>query len=58
MDAGYAETWLETDDLRITTCRLTCGYVNWFGGIWYALVRIRQQGEKASPVGDGSQGAR
>jgi hypothetical protein len=28
MDAGYAETWLETDDLRIMTCRLTCGYVN------------------------------
>jgi len=28
MDAGYAETWLETDDLSIMTCRLTCGYVN------------------------------
>jgi len=28
MDAGYVETWLETDDLRIMTCRLTCGYVN------------------------------
>ena len=28
MDAGYAETWLDTDDLRIMTCRLTCGYVN------------------------------
>jgi len=28
MHAGYAETWLETDDLRIMTCRLTCGYVN------------------------------
>jgi len=28
MDAGYAETWLDTDDLRIVTCRLTCGYVN------------------------------
>jgi len=28
MEAGYAETWLETDDLRIMTCRLTCGYVN------------------------------
>jgi len=27
-DAGYAETWLDTDDLRIMTCRLTCGYVN------------------------------
>jgi len=27
-EAGYAETWLETDDLRIMTCRLTCGYVN------------------------------
>ena len=28
MDAGYAETWLDTDDLRIMTCRLTCNYVN------------------------------
>jgi len=28
MDAGYAETWIDTDDLRIMTCRLTCGYVN------------------------------
>jgi len=28
MDAGYLETWLEQDDLRIMTCRLTCGYVN------------------------------
>ena len=28
MDGGYVETWLETDDLRIMTCRLTCGYVN------------------------------
>jgi hypothetical protein len=27
-EAGYDETWLETDDLRIMTCRLTCGYVN------------------------------
>ena len=27
-EGGYVETWLETDDLRITTCRLTCGYVN------------------------------
>jgi hypothetical protein len=27
-DGGYVETWLETDDLRIMTCRLTCGYVN------------------------------
>ena len=28
MDAGYSETWLDTDDLRIMTCRLTCIYVN------------------------------
>jgi len=28
MDAGYVETWLEQDDLRIMTCRLTCGYVD------------------------------
>jgi hypothetical protein len=27
-DGGYVETWLETDDLHIMTCRLTCGYVN------------------------------
>jgi len=33
MDAGYAETWLETDDLRITTCRLTCGYADGFGDV-------------------------
>ena len=25
-DAGYSDTWLEEDDLRITTCRLTCGF--------------------------------
>jgi len=23
---GFDETWTETDDLRITTCRLTCGF--------------------------------
>ena len=27
-EAGYDETWIDTDDLRIVTCRLTCGYVN------------------------------
>jgi hypothetical protein len=26
-EAGYDQTWNETDDLRITTCRLTCGFV-------------------------------
>ena len=26
-DAGYDQTWNETDDLRIMTCRLTCGFV-------------------------------
>jgi hypothetical protein len=26
--AGYDETWIDTDDLRITTCRLTCGYAD------------------------------
>ena len=26
-DAGYDQTWNDTDDLRITTCRLTCGFV-------------------------------
>ena len=25
-ESGFDETWLETDDLRIMTCRLTCGY--------------------------------
>jgi len=25
-DSGFDETWLDTDDLRIVTCRLTCGY--------------------------------
>jgi hypothetical protein len=25
-EAGYSDTWLEEDDLRIVTCRLTCGY--------------------------------
>ena len=24
---GYDQTWIDTDDLRITTCRLTCGFV-------------------------------
>jgi hypothetical protein len=27
-DSGFDETWIDTDDLRIVTCRLTCGYVN------------------------------
>lgn len=26
--AGYDETWIDTDDLRIVTCRLTCGYAD------------------------------
>jgi hypothetical protein len=26
-EAGYDQTWTDTDDLRITTCRLTCGFV-------------------------------
>lgn len=26
-EAGYDQTWMDTDDLRITTCRLTCGFV-------------------------------
>ncbi|CAB4142124.1 hypothetical protein UFOVP441_4 [uncultured Caudovirales phage] len=26
-EAGYDQAWNETDDLRITTCRLTCGFV-------------------------------
>jgi hypothetical protein len=25
-EAGYVDTWLEQDDYRIVTCRLTCGY--------------------------------
>jgi hypothetical protein len=32
-EAGYDQTWNNTDDLRITTCRLTCGFVRVFGGI-------------------------
>jgi len=24
---GFDEQWIDTDDLRITTCRLTCGFV-------------------------------
>jgi hypothetical protein len=27
-DSGFDETWIDTDDLRIVTCRLTCDYVN------------------------------
>ena len=23
---GWDETWIDTNDLRIVTCRLTCGY--------------------------------
>jgi len=26
--AGWDETWIDTDDLRIVTCRLTCGYAD------------------------------
>jgi hypothetical protein len=26
-EIGYDQTWNETDDLRVTTCRLTCDYV-------------------------------
>ena len=26
-EIGYDQTWQEGDDLRITTCRLTCGFV-------------------------------
>jgi len=25
---GFDESWQEVDDLRITTCRLTCGFIN------------------------------
>jgi len=28
MMAGWDETWIDTDDLRIMTCRLTCGYAD------------------------------
>jgi len=28
MMAGWDETWIDTDDLRIVTCRLTCGYAD------------------------------
>jgi len=28
MTGGYDETWIDTDDLRIVTCRLTCGYAD------------------------------
>jgi len=27
-EAGYDEQWIDTDDLRIVTCRLTCGYAD------------------------------
>jgi hypothetical protein len=27
-DSGFDETWIDTDDLRIVTCRLTCGYAD------------------------------
>jgi hypothetical protein len=26
-EIGYDQTWNETDDLRVMTCRLTCGFV-------------------------------
>jgi hypothetical protein len=25
-EAGYSDTWLDEDDYRIVTCRLTCGW--------------------------------
>jgi len=28
MTGGWDETWIDTDDLRIMTCRLTCGYAD------------------------------
>jgi len=28
MTGGYDETWIDTDDVRIVTCRLTCGYAD------------------------------
>jgi len=28
MTGGWDETWIDTDDLRIVTCRLTCGYAD------------------------------
>jgi hypothetical protein len=28
VNAGYVTQWLDGDDLRIVTCRLTCGFVN------------------------------
>jgi len=31
--AGYDQTWIDTDDLRITTCRLTCGFAEGFATI-------------------------
>jgi hypothetical protein len=27
-ESGFDETWLDTDDLRIVTCRLTCGMLS------------------------------
>jgi len=28
MTGGWDENWIDTDDLRIVTCRLTCGYAD------------------------------
>jgi len=28
MTGGWDETWIDTDDFRIMTCRLTCGYAD------------------------------
>jgi len=25
-ESGYSDTWLDEDDFRIVTCRLTCGF--------------------------------
>jgi hypothetical protein len=32
-NAGYDETWIELNGIRITTCRLTCGYGDGFGTV-------------------------
>jgi hypothetical protein len=39
MTAGYDQTWIDTDDLRIMTCRLTCGYDDWFDMMCYPKKR-------------------
>ena len=27
-NAGWDETWIDSDDFRIVTCRLTCGFAD------------------------------